>query len=342
MTALALVITQAGHARFTAAQVEDDIDLSISDVGLSDSEFVAAPTLTALPGEFRRLNTVSGEAVGDSVVHMVIRDDAPLGYRVRGIGLFLADGTLFATYGQQQAIFEKSPLTVMHLAVDIAFPTGNVELLTFGDTNFLQPPATSERAGVIALATADEVAAGTDARRAVTPLTLGQRLSELLAGIVASIAERVPLTRRINTDGLALGGGSLGTDLTLSVPAATADQLRFATAGNVAVTPATFGALQQVIGASGSYTLPGGLIIKWGGHRGRATSETTVPVTFDQPFPNACFRALATPYLNGPSTSDDYFCQRAGLASTNGFTVQYQSDDANGGLDGFDWVAFGN
>lgn len=341
MTALALTITQAGHARFTAAQVDQDIDLSVSHVGLTDAQFVAAPTLTGLPGEFRRLDTLSGEAVGDSVVHMVVRDDAAVGYGIRGFGLFLGDGTLFATYSQADRIAEKSTVNDLHFAIDIAFPDGTVKHLTFGDTNFLVPPATSESAGVAELATQAEVDAGTDGARIVTPRTLAARLGALASTLLEAIGARVPLTRRIDTAGLALGGGDLQTDRTISVPAATADQLRFAAANNVAVTPASFGDLGNVIGPTGSYTLPGGLVVKWGGHRGRSTAEISVPVAFAAAFPTACFRVIPAPFNASGATGDDFFCQLQGEPTPRGFTVKYQSDDANGGLDGFDWIAIG-
>ncbi|MCP8893001.1 phage tail protein [Sphingomonas faeni] len=98
MSALKLVMTTAGLGRFTAAQAGDDIDLTIARVGLTDTAFVAAPSLTALPGEFRRLSTVSGSVEAENVVHMTVTDDAAISYTVRGFGLFLTDGTLFAAY----------------------------------------------------------------------------------------------------------------------------------------------------------------------------------------------------------------------------------------------------
>lgn len=343
---LSLVITKTGLQRFVAAQLGEDIDMTISSVALTAAVFVAAPTLTALPGEFRRVATISGVASSADTVHLVVRDAAELSYEVRGLGLFLADGTLFATYGQADPIFEKSARSTMHIAIDLVFPTGTATSLTFGDTNFLQPPATETLAGVIELATPAEVTAGTDPLRAITPATLAGRLASLLTTINASIAGAVallvPLTRRINTGGLVLGGQTLSTDVTLTVPPATAEQLRYATADNTAVTPASFGDLGNVIAPTGSYTLPGGRVDKWGKHRVRANSEVTVAIVFDPPFPADCFNVSLTPFITSPNPSDDYFCQLAGEPTRFGFTVQYQSDDANGGLSGFDWTAIGH
>ncbi|WP_375292460.1 hypothetical protein [Sphingomonas melonis] len=176
MTAIALVITRAGLERFTAAQLADDIDLTIATVGLTEANFVVSPTLTALPGEFSRLAMVSGTAASDHIVHLTIRDDGTEHYLLRGFGLFLADGTLFAVHGQADPIVEKSARTSLYFAVDVAFPTGNAEALTFGNTNFLNPPATRTTAGVAKAAAPADLVAGTDDSRFVTPLGLSQLL----------------------------------------------------------------------------------------------------------------------------------------------------------------------
>ena len=335
MSKLALTITQAGQARFTAAQLGNAVDLSISAVGLTDRAFVAAPTLTALPGEFRRVSTISGEARGDNVVHMTVRDSAAVAYTVRGIGLFLADGTLFATFGQAEALFQKSALSDMHLAIDIAFPTGNVAQLTFGDTSFLNPPATTAAKGVAALATQDQVDAGTDADRIVTPKTLAQRLGALLSGLV-------PLTRRINTGGLALGGASLATDPTISVPAATAEQLLAATAANAALTPASFGGLAKLFGANGYYTLPGGLMVQWVSYRALLADEPAVTLNYPIAFPTGCLFALACPYISAASQARDGWTQIVGDPGAASCLIQVQADDQNDRrIDGINLLVIG-
>ena len=182
--ALALVITTAGLERFTAAQLDEDVDLTIAEIGLTDDEFVAAPTLTALPGEFRRLDTLSGAAVGDNIVHLVVRDEGAVTYTVRGFGLFLADGTLFAVYGQAEAILQKAVLSTTLIAIDIAFPTTDINALTFGNTNFLNPPATTITKGVVELATEAEAIAGEEDDLAVTPAALKAAIDAAVTAIL--------------------------------------------------------------------------------------------------------------------------------------------------------------
>jgi hypothetical protein len=253
VSALDLVITRAGLDRFTAAQLSDDINLAITAVGLTASDFVAAPTLTALPGEFRRVETVSGAAVGDNIVHMVVRDDAVIGYTVRGFGLFLDDGTLFAVHSSPEPIFQKSPVTSAHLAIDIAFPTAEIDALSFGDTDFLNPPATSEVKGVVELATLAEAQAGADVLRVITVAVLSAILNDRLGDLGEGVADALAAlrAREILGAGLVSGGGDLTANRTLTVEAATAVEASAGAIANKALTPASLSGLlgRKVTGA---------------------------------------------------------------------------------------------
>lgn len=185
MSVLQLVLTNAGATAFAAAQAgPGEIDLAVAEVGFTDQEFVVAPTLTALPGEARRVSTFAGASVGDDIVHLIVRDDDNVGYGVRGFGLYLEDGTLFAVHGQAERIVQKSVASALLLAVDIAFPATTAANLVFGDTNFLDPPATTTTPGVIAIATQAEVDAGASTGKAVTPSRLKSLLAARLAALV--------------------------------------------------------------------------------------------------------------------------------------------------------------
>lgn len=177
MTALRLVLTKAGITRFAAAQLGDPIDLTIAAIGLTAADFIAAPTLTALPGEFRRVTAVSGVVAGDNTVHIVMMDAEEIAYTVRGFGLILADGTLLAAYGQPSPIVEKTPAATLYLPLDLAFPTTAINSLTFGSTNFLNPAATTTKKGVVELATKTEGLAGEDPLR-VPPVAVVRAMLE--------------------------------------------------------------------------------------------------------------------------------------------------------------------
>lgn len=166
---LEIVVTNAGRAALINAQNSGTNPVTITEVGLSSTAVTPLPTLTALAGEFKRVETVSGEVVADDTIHLSMLDSSVDSYTLRSIGIYLADGTLFAVYGQPAAILEKTASSVGALQVDIIFADISAALLTFGDSNFLNPPATTERQGVVELATVAEAQAGVDALRALTP-----------------------------------------------------------------------------------------------------------------------------------------------------------------------------
>jgi hypothetical protein len=303
--ALTITMTQAGQARFTAAQLGNGIDLAISSVGLTDANFVVSPTLEALPGEFRRLGTISGRAVGDHVVHLTMRDDDTVGYTVRGFGLFLADGTLFAVYGQPDRLFEKSPLTTFLAAIDIAFPTADIDNLTFGNTDFLNPPATSETIGVVELATQAEADGGIDTRR-VAPVAIMRatiaslvsaaeaRSANLVAALSSAIGQALDglAARTLYGAGLVKGGGRNDVNRTLTVDPASAAETRAGNRGDLAVTPSgLLGAgavyvVAQSLTANGGYRVwSDGMKECWGAVALGANMTVNVPL----PVPHDAF-----------------------------------------------------
>lgn len=166
---LEIVVTNAGRAALVNAQNNGTNPVAITEVGLSSTAVVPLPTLTALAGEFKRVAAVSGEVVADDTIHLSVMDSSGDSYTLRSIGLYLADGTLFAIYGQVAAVLEKTASSDAALSVDVIFADISAALLTFGDASFLNPPATTERQGVVELATVAEARLGIDALRALTP-----------------------------------------------------------------------------------------------------------------------------------------------------------------------------
>ena len=185
---LTLTITQAGQAALAAAQLaQANGQLAIATLGLTAQQFVAAPTLTALPGEFRRIASISGALVGDQTVHLVLRDDDPVTYAATGFRLYLTDGTLFAAYGQATQLLEKSAQVSLMAALDVAFPVVGVDHLTFGDANWLNPPATHTTAGVVTLIDADEARAGN------AGVPDGPAIKQIVDDLNMAIAARLPI-----------------------------------------------------------------------------------------------------------------------------------------------------
>lgn len=393
MTPLPLTLTDAGIAALRAASGTNQLE--IVSVGLTASAIIVSRTLTALPGEHRRIDTIAGEAIDAFTVHMVARDDSDASYTVRAIGLYLADDTLFAVYSQADPLFEKAAVASYHQAIDLRFEGGEAGAITFGDANFLLPPATESRAGVAAVASQALVDAGADHQHIVTPKTLASRLAALLAtvfarridttglltgggalnqdrtltvqvataaeadaaalstkavvpsslvNILASIAARVPLVRRIDTAGLALGGGALATDRTISVPAATTDQVRAASASNVAVTPASMGGLLRLLEPSGYFELPGGIIVQIVRHRSFIQNEPLLTVNYPVAFPNACLFAAPSLYAANGNNGRDVSVHLVGAPGPASCQIKFQTA-ANAPIDsadGYDVLLIGN
>lgn len=185
--ALQLIVTNAGRAALVNAQQNGTAPVIISALGLSAAGLIGNPAMVALPGEFKRINTLSGQAVGADVIHLLARDESADVYSVRSIALYLANGTVFAIYGQTTPILDKAAASVMLLAADIKFADISAASLNFGDANFLNPPATETMQGVAELATQVETDTGTDDARIVTPKKLRAAVFSWFAGILSDV-----------------------------------------------------------------------------------------------------------------------------------------------------------
>lgn len=169
MSELTLVVSDAGRAAIVNAENNGTAPVLVAGFGVTDQAFTAATDTAELPGEIKRLTTFAGDAVAADTIHVTIRDDTSDVYTIRGFAFYLDDGTLFASYGQADPIGEKSAQSMFLLALDAIFADIDATSLTFGDTDFLLSQATTERQGIVELATDAEAIAGSDPARAITP-----------------------------------------------------------------------------------------------------------------------------------------------------------------------------
>ncbi|WP_286963726.1 tail fiber protein [Brevundimonas sp.] len=184
MPGLPITITNVGRAALINAQNTGTNALTISEVALTSANMTGAnfAAMTALPSELKRLTTFAGDVVADDTLHLTIRDETIQSYSMRGFGLILSDGTLFAVYGQAAPIVQKSSASIMLLAVDVVLASLTTAMIEFGDTDFVNPPATVDRPGVIEVADQAEVDAGIRGDVAVPPSRLKVLLAALLGG----------------------------------------------------------------------------------------------------------------------------------------------------------------
>lgn len=180
MTGLLLTVTDPGRAALVNAQHNGTAPVTIASIGVTSTAFVPSTAQTVLAGEIKRLVTIAGGATAADTIHVTIKDDSADTYSLRGLGAYLADGTLFAVFGQADVLLEKSAQATMLLACDWQFADIDAASLTFGDTNFQLNAATTEVQGIVELATDAETITGTDAQRAVTPHGLVAKLTDLL------------------------------------------------------------------------------------------------------------------------------------------------------------------
>lgn len=336
MDPVLFMITSAGLASLVNAQGGGTDPIRIVSLGVTENAFVMAPTLTSIPGELKRITAVAGEAVDASIIHMTAQDVSPDIYELRGLGLYLDDGTLFAVYSQPTPLFRKVSVSFFLLALDVGFSNGVAGEITFGDTSFLMPPATETVKGVAEIATSAEAAAGVDDQRIITPRKLRQildALGELIApgsdDFAAAFAAL--LARTITGGGLVGGGGDLSASRVLTVPAASAADVASGTATDRAITPAALSGLARSLAQNGYAALPGtgGLILQWG--RFTAISNGTTAVVFPMAFPTACFSVVADGGVSGGADSQDN--PPVLIASTitpSGFSV-FSADDSSAG-----------
>lgn len=168
--ALTITITDAGRAEVINAANTGTAPVEITEIGLGTGNYSPSPTQTALQTEIKRLNTISGEVVADDTIHVTVKDESSDDYDVSEFGLFTASGTLFAVYSVTSGnIIEKSAPSTLLMAVDIILSTLDATNLTFGSTEFTNPPASETVQGVTLYATeADHQAASVD-NKAATP-----------------------------------------------------------------------------------------------------------------------------------------------------------------------------
>lgn len=189
MPSVKLVVTDAGIAEVINAEADGTAPVKLTEIGLGTGKYTATGGQEALVSEFKRLDTVAGGAVGTNIIHVTVTDDSDASYAVYEIGLYTESGTLFAVYSQSLPIIQKASAALMMLSLDIALTNLSNTSVTFGDTDFTMAPATTDNQGIAELATHEEVQAGTDDTRIVTPAGLksamdGRTASDSQTGLV--------------------------------------------------------------------------------------------------------------------------------------------------------------
>lgn len=171
MSAIELIITDAGRSALINAQNSGTNNLVLESVGLGTGTNTSTGTQTELQNEFKRLTTVSGLVLNEDLIHLTVRDDSNDAYEFSEFGIYTDQDLLFAVYSAPTSIMEKKTGAPLNLAIDFAVTSLDTGSIQFGDAVFSNPPATPTNKGVIEVADQDEALAAEDTERAMTPAT---------------------------------------------------------------------------------------------------------------------------------------------------------------------------
>ncbi|PSY37399.1 phage tail protein [Escherichia albertii] len=169
-------MTDAGRQELVNANKTGTNKVEIVSVGLGSRYYVTSTSQTNITNEIKRLATIGGKVVSPDTIHVTAKDDSKDEYVVHTIGLYTNKGTLFAVYSQEQAIINKASSTIALISSDIAIKTLDTKNITFGDIEFINPPATETVVGVARFANEQEIDAGTDDSLAVSAKRLKQAI----------------------------------------------------------------------------------------------------------------------------------------------------------------------
>lgn len=177
--ASSMLITSAGLREVVNAEHDGTAPIKLTQIAFGTGKYVPSAERTSLEAEFKRFDAISGGAVGDNVLHVSARDASSESYIVHEIGLFTESGTLFAVCSDEMPLIQKSARSQALLSIDMAVVGFSAESIVLGDTNFLNPPATTTTAGVVYLASDSDIEEGTSISKVVTAKALKNALDSI-------------------------------------------------------------------------------------------------------------------------------------------------------------------
>lgn len=183
-----VVVTSAGLAALVNAEQNGTLPVKITKFGLGTGNYSPTVDKTALQSQFKEITALSGGAVGDNVIHVTMTDASSDAYTANEVGVYLEDGTLFALSSQPVgAILQKAAGSQAMLSLDLVLQGGTGGVTVSGGTNFFNPPSTTTTAGVVKLASLDEITAGTNTTKACTPMGVWNFVKNYVASAIDSL-----------------------------------------------------------------------------------------------------------------------------------------------------------
>ncbi len=147
--AISMIITTQGLQSLSTGGATE-----ISELALGRGIYTAGPNQTALQQPIKRL-PASGTST-NGVIHVSANDTSDTSYQCYELGLYDTQDTLIAVYSQSEPLLIKADVSTALITVAIAFNSHLADHITFANTNFTYPAATTELAGVSRLATLND------------------------------------------------------------------------------------------------------------------------------------------------------------------------------------------
>lgn len=169
------VLTTAGLQALINVSETGTNAVELTHIGIGSGKYTPTKAQTALQSQIKTLRIIEGGQAGDNAIHVAARDADAVTYEAFEVGIFTSTGTLFAVTSQTTPIIQKTAAATALLAFDLKIVGAEAKAITFGDVTYQFTAGTTIRPGIVELATADEVIAGTDTLRVVTPNGLSKR-----------------------------------------------------------------------------------------------------------------------------------------------------------------------
>ncbi len=169
-----VIVTAAGLQALINAEQTGTDTVKLSKVIYSSTAITASTSsvLSDITDIVATLTSVSGTITSDHSIHISAGDSGTSSYTVKTIGIVTDNNVLFAVVSSDDGLLSKIATTQAYVSFDMELTQGNPEYITFGNTNFLNPDATTSVKGIAMIATPDEALAGESESKIITPATL--------------------------------------------------------------------------------------------------------------------------------------------------------------------------
>lgn len=184
METVTFIVTDAGRQAMINASRDGTQSIRLTEVAYGGGRYTPTPSMTSLLDEIKRVPARASAATGDGYISVNALDDSTDAYAVYEAGIYAtveATGAkvLFAIHSRPAGedtgpLLEKTKVAQSNIDFDLFVGSESLAgtVVQFGDTNFLNPHATTQIEGVLALAMPEEIAVATNGTKAVTPAAL--------------------------------------------------------------------------------------------------------------------------------------------------------------------------